>query len=1654
MPTADQNLGLLAQSIKPLLETVKTAIGSQVLDSIPIVQDISLKSYADELFNEFEQKLLDELGKIQNQTVQAVQAAITTALGPLLRGDVQIAQNDIDGIRFRFTLGKLFNPQVPLDTDLGGLAGAEGSITPTLDLGIIIEFGVDASANPVFLNTTNADEVTAKLALVDPKTPFGFTTTLGFLKLSATNNGSELAGNFSADLTSTATDGRIRLANLSGVNGVSSLSVAKPKIEGSAALKLKLDSELFSSVLPGISTDFLLTDASGNSFKFSNSDLSLLTPTAELKNVTLDMGSFVKEFVGEVLGDVKSVTAPLNPILNILETNVPLINTTLLELAAKTNAAGAGADAQKFLDGLIEVATLLETIKGLPDQPDDLKVDLGDYSLSGTQTRLPNGGNVPIQKLLTSAIGLSPNARLADNSASFTSQVLAANSSATAPASGAVLKQLLDSPDSPLKFPFLREDPSTLVQQLLLPNSTSDVTDLEFFRYTTPALQVGYNSPTLVIPIFGPIVLQFQGEVRAGAALSIGFDGTGLKEFKDSGFQDPATILDGFFADRPDSGSVNQDYTIYGTDQKSRTPQNAYLAGGINATAGVNVGVVSLQAGGGLILATGLGTSDPNNNDATKTKLTAGTIANANSPLCLFDTNGSLSLVVFASFTLDLGIFSITKRLNLAKVNLIDFDLSEDEKCKASLSSHFYPEAGKPKPNPALENKLAEQGVIDRQGLDRPETNGADDITVQRLSGDYQTNWDANTLRVKLTGLDFPSAPESGKDYEKLKLIVIDSGDGNDSITVDSGILAFAQLDGGTGDDTLTGGAGNDFLTGGAGYDFLDGGGGDHNTASYANDSYDNALGGGVAVSLATGYGTDGYGNVDTLVNIQDLEGSNYADILTANDKGSVLTGGLGNDALYGGAGKDVMLGGSGADSMDGLGGIDTTTYIDSNAGVSINLSRRTAAVPYLSPLKDPVRLLQAFTGYGGDAAGDQIFNIENVQGSIHDDILVASNGGGMIDAFWGNDVVFAGAGADTLDGGSGVDWLSYRFSNVPNVGVLISLKTGGLPSQLRPPLLDLIFPGEGGYAQGDKILIVEDQKVRDPNYLELDTLAASSFENLEGSLYNDFLEGDLQDNIILGLSGDDQIYSQEGDDLLIGGAGADTLDGGVNSFSLLANSNVFSTKEGADGDTASYEKSPTGVAVNLATRVGQGGDAEGDRLTNIENLLGSAYGDTLTGNAGDNDFNPGLSNGGIDNVDGGDQSPDGADRLTIDYSKNDSTQSSGVVGGFNSQTLIRTKNGILQDEVRFSRIERLYIVGTNKADQLFGGNDANGDVLLMGDGNDFIDGGLGNDTIVADDGNDVVIDQLTNGEFVTNPSNVNISLNGGRGIDTLSVDLGGANNNIDLISTDPTREGNQFVSGVDIGGFEVFKKIRTGSGNDTLIQLGRVDNDFRTGNGNDGVTVGLGFDSVDGGAGTDTLIINYSDGDTGGALQVENLDPTTNQGTIFRTIEVDSIARLDQVEFSNFEQFDITGTSKGDRLVGVGGKLNNIGVDTLTGGAGADTFVLAEGSNDSFNFTPYYDKAGDSDYVVIKDFIKNLDLTQTDTIEFGRGGQYRAEISTIPNKPGIAVYLDIPTGEVISGSGVVVRVTRPDLVAIVQGFNSQGSILTPGDVIRETIIF
>jgi Ca2+-binding RTX toxin-like protein len=140
-----------------------------------------------------------------------------------------------------------------------------------------------------------------------------------------------------------------------------------------------------------------------------------------------------------------------------------------------------------------------------------------------------------------------------------------------------------------------------------------------------------------------------------------------------------------------------------------------------------------------------------------------------------------------------------------------------------------------------------------------------------------------------------------------------------------------------------------------------------------------------------------------------------------------------------------------------------------------------------------------------------------------------------------------------------------------------------------------------------------EDGHVHEDPTSENSTGEVSSFQlriNF-GSASNDFVRGS---GILFAGNGDDSVVGGLGSDILSGGAGDDTLSGGIGGDILTG---------GTGTDTVSYAGSASGIAVNLSRGLGTRGEAMGDRLLDIENVVGSAYDDVIdVGNSSGAGFN------------------------------------------------------------------------------------------------------------------------------------------------------------------------------------------------------------------------------------------------------------------------------------------------------------------------------------------------------------------------------------------------------------------------------------------------
>ncbi|HEX5928363.1 MAG TPA: hypothetical protein VFY48_03130 [Solirubrobacterales bacterium] len=208
------------------------------------------------------------------------------------------------------------------------------------------------------------------------------------------------------------------------------------------------------------------------------------------------------------------------------------------------------------------------------------------------------------------------------------------------------------------------------------------------------------------------------------------------------------------------------------------------------------------------------------------------------------------------------------------------------------------------------------------------------------------------------------------------------------------------------------------------------------------------------------------------------------------------VKGGDGNQVWYGGSGEDWFYGQRGNDTFYGGGGHDLL--------------------------------------YGGP--GD-----DTLRGESGWDILGGGFGTDNLDGEADNDMARGDAGTDTIadSGPSGVDTLSFSTATAP--GFVGGSPMTGFPAEggergvfLR---LDAVpCSGEGGYEA------CNGEASTGGGY---DQINSWQFENVIGSPFSDVIVGNASANRIDGGGGADVIYGSEGGDVVVGGADGDYLDGG-----------------------------------------------------------------------------------------------------------------------------------------------------------------------------------------------------------------------------------------------------------------------------------------------------------------------------------------------------------------------------------------------------------------------------------------------------------------------------------------------------------------------------
>ena len=216
----------------------------------------------------------------------------------------------------------------------------------------------------------------------------------------------------------------------------------------------------------------------------------------------------------------------------------------------------------------------------------------------------------------------------------------------------------------------------------------------------------------------------------------------------------------------------------------------------------------------------------------------------------------------------------------------------------------------------------------------------------------------------------------------------------------------------------------------------------------------------------------------------------------------------------------------------------------------------------------------------------------------------------------------------------------------------------------------------------------------------------------------DEMVEGTAAAERIMGLRGDDLVVAGTGD-TAYGGAGNDTLfSAGGSSFGNSGSDTVIGSGladvifGGTGVDTARYANSASAIALDLASG-GTAGNATGDLYDSVENVFGSAQGDTITGDGNANTLD-GFSGTDTLNGAGGDDVLIGgldADSL-IGGTGSDTASYEGSNGGVNVG-IFRIGTGGHSQGDSMTGIERL--VGSGFGDTLVGANTQDASPLRAG---------------------------------------------------------------------------------------------------------------------------------------------------------------------------------------------------------------------------------------------------------------------------------------------------------------------------------------------------
>jgi len=977
------NASVLLDGLDVLLGMLQDGLQSEVLNrNLPLVGDDLAK--AGDFIEEFREGLLADIRtKLASvgDPIDLVKQAFWNVLGsPGLNllvdeagnalgsvDDIDIACEQVDGevvvlfnIQLAKTLALVDTRSNPIAFDIGipGLGlEVNGNVVVEIGFELNLFFGISASDGFFFDTNGRNDasaaddlELTVFFRVTVPE--LSVTGNLLFLQAQVSDesdgvdaNGlpravTHFEGHFNVDIWDAS--GRLSFSEMMGGGfNLGRTFVVELEAEAEVHLDLEIsfgDDARFPRLLAEFDLVWTWDPLSGSGDEGADGDLEF-----GFRNLQLDLGSFIAQFLIPVLEQIKVVLEPAKPLIDLLTMELPVFSDlnggplTLLKLGE--NAGLIAPSTRLFIEAVDVVFDLVDDTSVSPS--DGLLVNLGSFDL-----------------LLDSLGKIQSDGSLSDD------PIDPADGTTDADAKGFLgsLERI------GFTFPFLK------LSELFKLFTGQPVSFVEF---EMPLLEFEAKID-FQIPIFPPLYIIFGGSIGATIDLTFGYDSLGLQMYFANPDKDIADLFQGFYV---------KDVDDYGNEITELT-----LSGGLFAGAELNILVASAGVTGGIYADVLFDLRDPDEDGRVRV---SEIVANAKEgPLCIFDVAGRIYVSLDAFLEVNLLIAKIDKEWNFGEITLLEFGIECPQPLLASFDTNANgTESAAEMTAGQLVLHMGEYAALRLHGdtadgdeifIVRPLTplaGGSQSVNVS-FGGITQTYHGVKSILVKagngrdtvdLTGVEVAATAYGGAGDDTLKASrgggVYWGDDGNDTLTSEEASGAFAgvgdEFHGGAGNDTLRGWEGVDRLYGDSGDDLLEGGmdgdtleGGDGHDTLEGGDGDDSLNGGGGVDGLWGGADDDlllggegddlleGETGDDWLIgNAGDdtLSGGAGEDVLVG-DEGTILSGlnitgveGDGNDTLSGGPGDDVLLGAGGNDAL--FGGNYVPSGITSIVPVSYRLS-------------------------------------------------------------------------------------------------------------------------------------------------------------------------------------------------------------------------------------------------------------------------------------------------------------------------------------------------------------------------------------------------------------------------------------------------------------------------------------------------------------------------------------------------------------------------------------------------------------------------------------------------------------------------------------------------------------------------------------------